>query len=189
MKTKSERKNVPEPRVEPFYVTNARSFAEMFLSFVRRYRSPSQQARLVEFIMDRDGFNLAYGRPLVSPDRFDDLAISLLRRLDGLDPDPDPAELAAVAKSRACRSGERRWRVNKSLPLPKLFATVADAEVILGMSRTAIYAKLIRRHPELLIQFDGRSLIDLEPAAVIVREMARGPRRPNGGGKGRKRRP
>ena len=42
--------------------------------------------------------------------------------------------------------------------LPKLFATVAEAEVILGVSRTAIYAKLIRRHPELLIQFNGRSL-------------------------------
>jgi hypothetical protein len=66
--------------------------------------------------------------------------------------------------------------MNKPPVLPKLFATVAEAAVILGLSRTAIYDKLIRRHPELLIQFDGRSLIDLEPAAVIVREMPRGPR-------------
>ena len=60
--------------------------------------------------------------------------------------------------------------------LPKVFGTVADAEVILGMPRTAIY-KLVLDHPELLIQFDGRSLIDIELAAAIVREMPRGPRR------------
>jgi hypothetical protein len=71
--------------------------------------------------------------------------------------------------------------------LPKLFGSIADSEVILGMPRTAIYDKLIRHHPELLIQFGGRSLIDLEAAAAIVREMPRGPRKANGGGKGRTR--
>jgi hypothetical protein len=72
--------------------------------------------------------------------------------------------------------------VEPRVHLPKLFAPVAEAAVILGLARTAIYAKLIRRHPELLIRFDGRSLIDLEPAAAIVREMPRGPRKANGGG-------
>jgi hypothetical protein len=67
--------------------------------------------------------------------------------------------------------------------LPKLFATIGDAEVILGMPRTAIY-KLAHDHPEILIQFNGRSLIDLELAAAIVRQMPRGPRKSNGGGKG-----
>jgi hypothetical protein len=72
--------------------------------------------------------------------------------------------------------------------LPKLFGSIADSEVILGLSRTAIYDKLIRRHPEVLIRFDGRSLIDIELAVAILRQLPRGPRRPNGGGKGRKRR-
>jgi hypothetical protein len=68
----------------------------------------------------------------------------------------------------------------------KLFATIAEAEVILGMPRTAIYAKLIHRHPELLIRFGGRSLIDLEPAAAIVRDMPRGPRKPSAPDRNRK---
>jgi hypothetical protein len=74
--------------------------------------------------------------------------------------------------------------------LPRLFATFADGSVILGMSRTALY-KLAHDHPAIMIRANGRSLIDLELAAVIIREMPRGPRPPNGGGnrKGRKRRP
>ena len=61
--------------------------------------------------------------------------------------------------------------------LPKLFGTITEASVIFGMSRTAIYDKLLRHHPELLIRFGGRSLIDLEPAAAILRGMPRGPRK------------
>jgi hypothetical protein len=76
--------------------------------------------------------------------------------------------------------------MNERPTLPKLFATVADACLILGMPRTAIYDKLIRRHPELLIRFDGRSLIDLEPAAAILRQMPRGPRKLSAPGRHRK---
>ena len=70
--------------------------------------------------------------------------------------------------------------------LPKLFATVAEAAVILGLSRTGIY-RLAHDHPDVLIRFNGRSLIDLEPAAAIVRAGPRGPRKPpKPGRKGRK---
>lgn len=62
--------------------------------------------------------------------------------------------------------------------LPKKFGAIAETEVILGLSRTAIY-KLAHDHPAVLIQFNGRSLIDLELAAAIIREMPRGPRKPS----------
>lgn len=69
-------------------------------------------------------------------------------------------------------------------PLPKWFATFAEAEVILGVPRTALY-NLAHEHPEILIRFHGRSLIYLEPAAAIILQMPRGPRKVSGGGKGR----
>ena len=69
--------------------------------------------------------------------------------------------------------------------LPKLFATFADAEVILSVSRTALY-KLAHEHAEILIRFNGRSQIDLELAAAIIREMPRGPRKVSGGKPGKR---
>jgi hypothetical protein len=76
-------------------------------------------------------------------------------------------------------------------PLPKLLGTVREASVILGLPRTAIY-KLAHDHPEILIQVNGRSLIDLELALAILRQMPRGPRKPPApvrNRKGRTRRP
>jgi hypothetical protein len=67
------------------------------------------------------------------------------------------------------------------------FAPVADACLILGVSRTRLYT-LARLDPNILVQVGGRTLVDIPRAVALIDSMPRGPRKPNGGGKGRKRR-
>ena len=48
---------------------------------------------------------------------------------------------------------------------------------------------MARLDPNILVEVGGRTLVDIPRAVALIDSMPRGPRKPNGGGKGRKRGP
>jgi hypothetical protein len=75
--------------------------------------------------------------------------------------------------------------------LPKLFATVAEACLCFGTSKTRLYDHLAKIDPGILVQMGGRTLVDVERLKAIIAGLPRGPRKPpapDRNRKGRKRR-
>ena len=76
--------DAPEQRVEPTDIEYARYFAVIFLALARAC-SQQRQELLIDFIVDRDGLNLAYGPPPLTAGRYRDLVYNLMSRLGLLD--------------------------------------------------------------------------------------------------------
>jgi hypothetical protein len=60
----------------------------------------------------------------------------------------------------------------------------AVAPIPLGRGRTYDLAK--HHDPDIIIRMGGRSVVDVARIIALVKSMPRGPRQPNGGGKGPK---
>jgi hypothetical protein len=78
--------------------------------------------------------------------------------------------------------------MNERPTLPA-FAPIAEACQHLGVSRTRLYSHLVPLDAAIVVQLGGRSVIDMARAVSLIASMKRGPRKPNGGGKGPPRRP
>jgi hypothetical protein len=62
--------------------------------------------------------------------------------------------------------------------LPPAFLPVDEACAYLGISRTALYERLVPLDPGIVIQFGGRTLVDIARATALIASMPRGPRKP-----------
>ena len=76
--------------------------------------------------------------------------------------------------------------------LTPAFLPVNEACAYLGINRTALYERLAPLDPGILVQFGGRTLVDIARAKALIDAMPRGPRKPlalpkKGNGKGRRR--
>lgn len=56
----------------------------------------------------------------------------------------------------------------------------------IGIGRSRIYV-LAQLDPDIIIRLGGRSVVDVARILELIASMPRGPRKPNGGGKARKR--
>jgi hypothetical protein len=74
---------------------------------------------------------------------------------------------------------------------PTLFAPIADACLIFGVSRTRLYDHFVKIDPSTLVQLGGRTLVDVERLKALIEALPRGPRKASApvNRKGRKRRP
>jgi hypothetical protein len=63
---------------------------------------------------------------------------------------------------------------------PPAFLPVDEGCVYLGISRTALYERLMPLDPGIVIQFGGRTLVDVARATALIASMPRGPRKPLG---------
>jgi hypothetical protein len=70
--------------------------------------------------------------------------------------------------------------------LPKLFATVAEARLCFGVSKTRLYDHLVPLDPDILVQVGGRTLVDVARLKALIDSMPRGPRKPSAPGRNRK---
>jgi hypothetical protein len=73
--------------------------------------------------------------------------------------------------------------------LPKLFATVAEACLYFGTSKTRLYDHFAKLDLDILVQVGGRTLVDVERLKALIAGMPRGPRKPSLTGRNRKGRP
>jgi hypothetical protein len=76
-------------------------------------------------------------------------------------------------------------------PTPPAFLPVDPACAHLGVSRSRLYDHLARLDPSILIQCEGRTLVDIARATALIAAMPRGKRAPlmkprPGKGKGRR---
>jgi hypothetical protein len=62
--------------------------------------------------------------------------------------------------------------------LPPAFLPVNEARAYLGINRTALYERLAPLDPGILVQFGGRTLVDIARAKALIDAMPRGPRKP-----------
>jgi hypothetical protein len=64
--------------------------------------------------------------------------------------------------------------VNKSLPL--LYSTVAETRPCFGLNKTKVY-ELAKLDAGILIQCQGRTLVDVTRLKALIDSMPRGPRK------------
>jgi hypothetical protein len=66
--------------------------------------------------------------------------------------------------------------------LPHRFATITNACLLTGVSRTRFYDHLVKIDPAIIVQVGGRTLVDIPRAVALIASMKRGPRKIGGRG-------
>jgi hypothetical protein len=64
-----------------------------------------------------------------------------------------------------------------AIAIPPAFLPVDAARSYLGVSRTKLY-RLAQLDPSILVQCEGRTLVDIARATALIASMPRGPRKP-----------